>query len=228
MKHLLPVLATLLLLAACRTVRISDFHTSAPTPEPLPRLGLEVHVESFALLFGKEMLQRILVSNAIQPGSYIPTPVGVYAQVGQPVHDVFVLLGNELNDNLVLNTGPEQGKARFKLIYYERRNPGWGYTIPSVLTMGLVNLFGLPLKVTRADLELQLEIKDNAGNILGRYRAPGSGKAKVAMYHGYDGIGAMRKANLLALQEAMQGIKKQLEADLPQLQTQLAAEEATK
>lgn len=54
MKHLLPVLATLLLLAACRTVRISDFHTSAPTPEPLPRLGLEVHVKSSPCCLAKK------------------------------------------------------------------------------------------------------------------------------------------------------------------------------
>lgn len=223
MKHRLSVLFCLLLLVSCRTVKISDFHTNAPTPEPLPRLALEVHTESFALLFGKELAERILLQNALDPGSYIPNPIGVLAQVGQPVHDVFVMLGNELTDNLVQSNGEQKGKARFKLIYYNRYNSGWGYTIPSILTLGTVNVLALPAGVTRAEVELQMEITDNAGNVLSRYRAPGSGKVKVAMYYGYSGFGAMRKANLLALQAAMQNIKLQMAADLPQLQNKLAA-----
>jgi hypothetical protein len=208
-------------------LKVSDFHSNTPTPEPLPRLALEVHTESFALLFGKELAERILLNNAVNPGSYIPNPIGVLAQVGQPVHDVFVLFGNELTDNLVKTSGAQKGKARFKLIYYNRYNSGWGYTIPSVLTLGALNVLAMPAGVTRAEVELQLEITDNAGNVLSRYRAPGAGKVKVAMYYGYSSFGAMRKANILALQQAMQGIKQQLSVDLPQLQTQLAAADPT-
>ncbi|MBK6929859.1 MAG: hypothetical protein IPH12_02990 [Saprospirales bacterium] len=228
MRHIFVFFVCISLLAGCRFLRISDFHRQAPVSQPLPHLGLQVHVESFALLFGKELAERILVSNAIDPGSYIPPPVGILAQVGQPVHDVFLLLGNELNENFVQATGDQRGKARFKLIYYNRFNSGWGYTIPSVLTFGVVNIFGLPAKVTRSEMELQMEIVDNAGNVLAHYRAPGAGKAKVAMYYGYSGFGAMRKANLLALQDAMQGIKQQMEADLPELHTQLTADQPTR
>lgn len=228
MKHLLPIAACILMFAACRTLKISDFHQNAPSSELLPRLGLEVHTESFILLFGKEFVERVLLQNAVGPGPYIPSPIGVISQVGQPVHDVFVVLGNELNDNLVQNSGDQRGKARFKLIYYNRNNSGWGYTIPSILTLGAVNVLALPAGVTRSELELQLEITDNSGKVLSRYRAPGTGKAKVAMYYGYSGFGALRKANLLALQDAMQGIKQQLAADLPNLNAQLVSENPTK
>jgi hypothetical protein len=228
MKHVLSIAVCMLLLGACRSLKISDFHQNAPTAEPLPRLKLEVHTESFALLFGKELVERMLVQGALGPGPYLPNPIGVITQVGQPIHDVFVVLGNELNDNLVQNSGEESGKARFKLIYYNRGNSGWGYTIPSILTLGAVNVLALPAGVTRSEVELQMEITDNSGKVLSRYRAPGIGKAKVAMYHGYSGFGAMRKANLLALQDAMQGIKQQLAADLPNLQTQLALDAPTK
>lgn len=223
MKQLLLITASILLLGACRSLKISDFHQNAPTSAPLPRLGLEVHTESFALLFGKELVQDILVRGVVAPGPYLPNPIGIITQVGQPVHDVFVVLGNELNDNLVQNSGDQMGKARFKLIYYNRYNSGWGYTIPSILTLGVANIFAMPAGVTRSDLELQLEITDNTGKVLSRYRAPGVGKAKVAMYYGYSGFGALRKANLLALQNAMQGIKTQLAADLPELQAQLSS-----
>ncbi|TNE67884.1 MAG: hypothetical protein EP344_01790 [Bacteroidetes bacterium] len=222
MKNILPLVAGLVLLAGCRTIQISDFHSATPTPEPLPKLGLAVHTESFALLFGREMAEDILIGNALDPGGYFPSPIGVFTQVGQPLHDVYVLLGNELSDNIALGTGEQQGKARFKLIYYNRYNSGWGYTIPSALTAFAVNIFGLPFAVTKSEVELQMEVTDNSGRVLSRYRAPGTGKTKVAMYYGYSGVGALRKANLLALQDAMQGIKKQLAADLPQLKEQLS------
>ncbi len=82
-------------------------------------------------------------------------------------------------------------------------------------------MLALPAGVTRSDVELQMEITDNNGKVLSRYRAPGSGKAKVAMYHGYSSFSALRKANLLALQNAMQSIQLQLAADLPELRAQL-------
>lgn len=223
MKHFLFIAVGMFLFGACRSLKISDFHQNAPTTEPLPRLKLEVHTESFILLFGKELAERILLQGAVGAGPYFPSPIGVITQVGQPIHDVFVLLGNELNDNLVQNSGDERGKARFKLIYYNRSNSGWGYTIPSILTLGAVNVLALPAGVTCSEVELQMEITDNSGKVLSRYRAPGTGKAKVAMYYGYNGISALRKANLVALQDAMQGIKSQLAADLPNLQTQLAS-----
>ncbi|MBL7810463.1 MAG: hypothetical protein JNN28_21745, partial [Saprospiraceae bacterium] len=42
-----------------------------------------------------------------------------------------------------------------------------------------------------------------------------------AAYHGYDNTGATRKANLLALQDAMSVIKKQLSPNVPTMTSQL-------
>lgn len=210
-------------LGACRTLQVRDFHQQNQLKEPLPPLTLQVHAESFAGQFAAEMLEDGLTYSAVSGALWIPDPFSVYTQVGEPMRDVFTVLGNELNDNTTQRAGEKYGVARFKLVYYDRREPGWGWLIPSVLTLGAANLLGMPANRIQTDLELQMEILDANNHVIAQYRAPGSGKATVAMYSGYSGFGAKRKANLLALQEAMRSIRQQMEPDLSKLNAGLRA-----
>lgn len=208
-------------LGACRTLQMSDFRQQDKLKEPLPPLTLEVHAESFAGHFAAEMFEEGMTNSGISGEPWIPNPFAIYTQVGEPMRDVFTVLGNELNDNTTQRAGNKQGLARFKLVYYDRREPGWGWLVPSVLTLGTANLFGMPANRIEANVELQMEILDLNKNVVAQYRAPGSGKATVAMYHGYAGFDAKRKANLLALQQAMRGIRQKMEADLPKINAAL-------
>lgn len=208
-------------LGACRTLQMSDFHQKDQLAEPLPPLTLQVHAESFAGHFAAEMLRDGMTYGAASGNVWIPSPFAVYTQIGEPMRDVFTVLGNELNDNTTQRAGEKYGLARFKLVHYERREPGWGWLVPSVFTLGVANLAGMPANKIQSNLELQMEILDANQNVVAQYRAPGSGKATVKMYSGYSGFGAKRKANLLALQEAMRHIRKQMEADLPKINAAL-------
>lgn len=220
-KQIVFLAALVLLLSSCRTLQISDYQRQAPLPTPLPRLDLMVHTESFAAQYAGEMLEKAVINASVSGNGWIPNPLGVYNEVGAPLRDVFVVLGNELTDNLVQSAGARYGHARFKLMHYDRRAPGWGYVIPSVLTLGLANLCGMPANRIRAELELQMEIVDAHDHVIARYRAPGIGKATQAMYRGYSHAGAIRKTNLLALQDAMTKIGAKMSADLPELKEKL-------
>jgi hypothetical protein len=79
----------------------------------------------------------------------------------------------------------------------------------------------MPATKIQSEVMLRMEILDSSNNVVAQYSAPGSGKATVAMYHGYSGFGARRKANLLALQEAMRGIRQQMEPDLARITADL-------
>jgi hypothetical protein len=208
-------------LGACRSLKMSDFHQQNQLSEPLPPLSLQVHTESFAGHFVAEMFEENMANNSIYDVPWIPSPFEIYSQLGEPMRDVFTVLGNELTDNTTQTAGEKLGQARFKLVYYERRIPGWGWIIPSSLTLCTANLFGMPFAKVSADVELQMEILDANKNIVAQYRAPGTGKATVAMYHGYSGLDAARKINLLALQDAMRGIRRQMEPDLAKLNADL-------
>ncbi|MEY3242318.1 MAG: hypothetical protein RIR11_3757 [Bacteroidota bacterium] len=218
-KNILFLAGLTLLLTNCKTLRVSDFHDTARTPEPLPRMGLLVHQESFAAAFDRETFSKGWNGNVAIPGS--SGPFDYFALSDLPLEDVYTALGNEVNENLTNNKGDRYGHIRFRLVHYDRRAPGWGYTIPSALSLNTLNVAGMPYTRYRAELELQVEIADANKKILARYRAPGVGKAYVAMYYGYRRGDAWRKANLLALQDAMNVIRPKIEADLLELKAQL-------
>ncbi|MBC7776760.1 MAG: hypothetical protein H7246_15100 [Phycisphaerae bacterium] len=221
-KHILLFLLFVLSLGACRSLRVRDFHTNQNLPARLPRLGLLVHERSFLEAFDCALDREVVINNVVS-GPYAPAPWVAYEVTDQALEDAFQVLGNELDDNLNQVSTPRYGHARFKLLFYKRRNSGWGWTVASVSTLFVPNLLGMPVRTHRAELELQMEILDAKGKMLVRYTAPGAGKAIVAAYHGYDNSNATRKANLLALQSAMSKIKKKLEADVPSLASQLEA-----
>lgn len=209
-----------LALGACRSLRVRDFHTDAAIPQRLPPLGLLVHERSFKEGFFAA-LDRDVLYTSMAVGPYIPDPWMVYERTEHSLSDVFQVLDNELKDNINQQAGERYGNARFKLLYYERRNSGWGWLIPSIATFWTANLLGMPCNVHRIDLELQMEITDANGKVLCHYTATGTGKGKVAAYHGYDGITAIRKANLVAVQDAVSKLKTSMTPDIPALTEQL-------
>ncbi|MCA0235945.1 MAG: hypothetical protein LCH81_06150 [Bacteroidetes bacterium] len=223
MKRIILFSALLALLTgACRLLHVSDYHTTQGIPERLPNLGLLVHERSFMDAFYASLDRDVmLLSQPFDP--YFPSPWEVYGTTDGALRDVFHVLDNELADNINVKDEYRYGHARFKLLYYQRRNAGWGWLIPMALTAGVVNLFGVPCSVHRIDLELQMEITDAHGAVLGRYVAQGTGKAQIALYHGYDSITAIRKANLLAVQNALSKIKTSLGTEAPSLTQQLKA-----
>ncbi len=207
-----------LTLGACRSLRVRDFHTDQAIPVRLPQLGLLVHERSFAEAFYRALDREVFLQY-----TYAPDPWEAYSKTDGAMSDMFQALDNELFDNINQSEGDRYGHARIKLLFYQRRNSGWGWLIPSIGTLWTANLLGMPCSVYRIDLELQMEITDANGKILGYYKAPGSGKAQIAMYHGYDGLTAVRKANLVAMQEAFSKIKTNMAADLSAISAHLKA-----
>ena len=221
-KYTLPFLLLALSLAACRSLRSHDFHTNQSLPTRLPHLGLLVHERSFLEAFDYEFAHDVASLNATS-GPYYPDPWIAYQVTDQALQDAFNLLGNEINENLSQTSSPRYGHARFKLLFYQCRNSGWGWTMTSFATLFVPNLVGMPVGMFKSEIELQMEIVDAEGKVLVRYTAPGMGKAPMAAYYGYDNATATRKANLLALKDAMSKIKIKLEPDVPSLASQLEA-----
>ncbi len=216
MKNKLTLLLlSALSLGACRSLHFSDYHSAQTLPTKLPQLELMVHQSSFLDAYDDQYLRyRTPYNDDYWYGVQI---------TDRSVEDVFTLLDRDLKENMVAGGGETYGRARFKLLHYNRPWGGGGWIIPSIATFFTANLVGMPISKVRVELELQMEITDANGKVLLRYVAPGKGKTPQALYYGYTGANAVRRSNLIALKDAMKNIKQKMEADLPLLTEQLLA-----
>ena len=204
-----------LLMGACRSLQFADYTSKTSLQERLPRLNLMVHEPSFLSAYDEEYLRRKLADDADEWYGYQITD--------RAADDVFTLLRRDLDDNIASPTAETYGNARFKLLHYNRPWRGIGWIVPSIGTMFIANLFGMPAAIIRVEMELQMELTDANGNVLIRYVAPGAGKTPQAFYYGYDGADGVRRSNLLALKDAMKNIKQKMAADVPMLTEKLLA-----
>mgnify|MGYP001170882769 FL=1 len=88
---------------------------------------------------------------------------------------------------------------------------------PSVLTLGLLNLLGLPYDIRYLSMDVKVEIYDLDRNLVGRYSAQCRKKTLVAFYYGYYFKTADRKNNIQAFKCAMNDIKEQINTDAERL-----------
>lgn len=219
MKNTIVVLlVAAMAISACRTLQPSDFHSKKQMENRLPPLGMLVHERSFLSAFDEEYLKYLHFDEETNPWFGIEV-------TDRALDDVFQLMQNELDDNISATGGKTLGYARFKLLNYRRPWRGIGWVIPSTATLFVANYFGMPFAMTRAELDLQVEITDRKGNVLVKYTAPGSGKTPQALYYGYTAADAIRRANLNALKDAMSQIKVLLSEDAPMLTEKLLAAE---
>ncbi|GJM22485.1 MAG: hypothetical protein DHS20C15_24000 [Planctomycetota bacterium] len=86
----------------------------------------------------------------------------------------------------LLRPSAAAGTLRVRLVRRKDHEAERAWLIPSVLTLGVINLFGAPLGSQHCELELSLEVLDAQGEVLESYSARGQGSAHAAAYWGYD------------------------------------------
>ncbi len=65
---------------------------------------------------------------------------------------------------------------------------GWGWMIPTGLSLGTLTLLGFPHNSCTAEVGLDFSVQDENGNVLSRYRGVASATKYSAMYWGYRGM----------------------------------------
>ncbi|MFZ4477915.1 MAG: hypothetical protein ACOYPR_22155 [Saprospiraceae bacterium] len=222
MKKTILLLGIISLCIQCRMLGPADFAvTPIPTKIDLPRLEILTHQQSFGAMFGNALWGNQFLMYDNSWSTFMP--VGYQRSIApRKILDAMGYLERE-TAAISRRTGNAHGYARYKLMYYEVRQPGFGWEILSSLTCFIPNFFGMPFNRLRTDLELQLEIVDAQGNILSTYRSAQSALVWSAPYWGYWWPDAVRKACISALQLAMTDIKGQIALDRNTLETQLLA-----
>jgi hypothetical protein len=100
---------------------------------------------------------------------------------------------------------------------------GRGLQILQLVTMMTPSLLGVPLEWYETELTARVSIRNARGKVLATYIGTGTGRVKVALYHGYSQAEAPRLANVAALRQALAQVKQQLNFDAARLRGDLLA-----
>ncbi|HXA00805.1 MAG TPA: hypothetical protein VNW99_02395 [Cytophagaceae bacterium] len=134
--------------------------------------------------------------------------------------DQFEIFDQEVDNNLCNPYGQKFGYIVLRT-YYSKFGLGLGYSVASGITLLIPNLLGMPMGRPKFELQATVEILNSKKELIGKYRAVGTGKSLMALYYGYGQSDSIRKARVDALNNALSEIRKQIQTDAPRLLEEL-------
>lgn len=207
MKKIIPSLL-ILFCAGCKVVQLSDFNIQPVLSTKLPALEL--------LSDNKSSI------NAAYPAY-------PYYYDGGVLPDAATLYSKDLEENLTNPVGEKYGYAQFKTLVAQSGMHGLGWYALSLSTMDIPNiLFGMPWGVGKTNLEVEMQILNSKKEMIAKYKAEGSAKIPIALYHGYGMMGAIKMANITAVKMALANINAQVEKDAAMIKAKLTESGAIK
>ena len=136
------------------------------------------------------------------------------------VNDVINVFNKEVKENITSPYGAKKGYITLKL-GYRGVDRSWWYTLPSLLTLGTINLLGFPGDKISQSLEVEVEIWNNKKELVKRYTENVYNYDYVAMYWGYSDLSIRRKVAADNIKQALENIRLKINNDAPQIKKQL-------
>ncbi len=214
---ILLFVSVLLMLSSCRSVRLVEVNPHDKISELLPALYVEADVYSF-----EEALYTTYDSPMLAtPYEYDPYGIPYQPIRAKNVQNLITVYEQDVMTNVINPYGEKKGIIDCRITQSNIRGVFNGFSALSMVTLGIPNLFGMPLSAGKAELEVEVSVYDLEDKLIGRYLARGKGKEYVGLYFGYYPDDAKLEATNEAFIEAMHDIKSQISADADRLNKEL-------
>lgn len=105
-----------------------------------------------------------------------------------------LLFYREIEKNVVAQGGDTKGSIILTPVLHQLEVPNVGWTLLSVGTAFIPNLFGMPIESYTAFCELELRVVDKNGNLIKKYSSDSTVTEYVAPYWGYYELEARKAA----------------------------------
>lgn len=195
-----------IIVSGCKTVQLADINVGNPVQNKLP-----------ALDFSND-------KTAIT--SPMPYPYGYgYANIQDDARSMFTKL---IQENITDPLGEKYGYVSYNIVVGTNKLSGWGYYLPSILSLTTLNLFGMPYFTAKSSVEITVQISNSDKEVIGIYKGTGESKKYVAYYYGYGLMDALRAANIESLKTAFSSISSQIEKQSSELVEKLKEKGAIK
>lgn len=214
-------------MSSCKSIYISEFEPTGSITKKLPPLHCKFDMSSLTSVFGISNTQ----GTATGAGSYIGnsdtymgfTNYDLQTTQSPSINDLQIMFEHEVRNNICNMYGTPKGYAVCKILRGSNRRAGGGYTFFSILGgYCLINLLGFPFGTARTDLQIQVDIYNLDGSLVGTYKSPYiKKKVFIALYYGYTKYDGKRKTAIEAFKSCMEDIKAQISNDSQRLQMAL-------
>jgi hypothetical protein len=165
-----------------------------------------------------------VISKRLPPMEITADPGPLAMNDGALPDDPLRLFKSELQHNVVEAADTATfGYMRLVVTKVKTIRKGRSLQAAQVITMLVPSVFGAPLEWYNTNIEAEVQVMDASGQLLGTYTGKGSSEVKVAMYHGYSQTDAPRLADVIALREALNQVRPQLDTAAARLKPLLLA-----
>lgn len=217
------MLASIVILASCRTIDLGLLKPSGQISPLLPALEAEFDMYS---------LEKLFPNHNYPDASYTSTNIDVNTQtisvlkvnqVDATPNDLITLFDRDVKNNITNPYGEKQGRIICRIAASDHQS-NYFLRFFSVFSGGTLNLLGMPFDINKNQIDIDIEIINNNNELVGRYSAIGKGKEICSLYYGHNYLLAKRMAYIEAFKAAMTDIKRQIKNNHQQIIAGLNAE----
>ena len=217
----------ILSLCSCKSITYSDVNPNiAPNQMLLPPMEAIVSMQNLEATYSAGSIDAVIekegesgnIGNSDDWGK-VERAFGVkYKDIR--VKDAINIFEKEIAENITNSYGPKKGYIELKLGYLEEK-PAPVYTIPSMLTLSAINIFGFPANKMSQSLEVEVRILNNKKDLVKKYVEYVQSENYVAMWWGYGESTIRRKLAADNLKKALESIRKRINDDAKEIRAQL-------
>lgn len=221
------ILTLFFLICSCKSITYQDVNpTKQPNSNLLPALESVVDINNLESVYTSGSYQGSIdnFGSAYGTGNW-----GGWLQTSSingthykdsRVNDVINVFNKEVKENISSPYGTKKGYIVLKL-GYRGNDHGYQYMIPSLLSLGTLNILGFPADKITQSLEIEVEIWNNKKELVKRYVENVLDYNYVAMYWGYRQPVILRKVAADNIKQGLEKIRYQINNDAAEIKQKL-------
>ena len=209
----------ILFLFSCKTVSLSSLQPKYRLSQKLPYLQPEFDAKSFYMLLGDDRRSVKIILDGKEDSLH--TAVWERDAASYKVAMAKALFEKAVKQNFCEYSPQSHGQIKCRLISYLPTSPYPFLSALSVFSFYSLNLLGMPVTASKAEVEIEVLIYNQDNRLVADYHAYGKHVEPVGFYYGANFFNVKDIAFLKAFRNALDTVGLRLEADYQKIIKQL-------
>ena len=206
-------------LSSCLSFNLSSIPRATAMEERLPPLEPDFDVASFGPDYQDlYSIPNIIVSGQLPDVQSVVNKATLSFTIAEDTRRIY---DRTIIDRMTKSVGETKGYIVCRLGMRSRSFASNVNPIVSVLTLGVLNVFGYKAATYRDEMEIVVDIYNLNNEVVASFSALGVGEADMKMYNGYNRNSAKRVAHARAFTNAMESIAEKMQSEISSINARL-------